>query len=151
VLRRVLLVLAVVALLTSFAGSAEAAGAVCGTRSPAAFVDGTTKNSLKFQKTAKGDTLIWNTDDNRTLTPKTVRIRFAGRQFQVTARGESFTIAGQGNLQNGSFGGSLVERKTVRETDKAGRTKSRTLRTVRNVFTPSGRSQWVACPSTKKK
>jgi hypothetical protein len=135
------------------AAAIEAANtpSACGVRSPAAFVDLRGTNSISFQKTvANGDTLIWNTDDNRTLTPTTVRIRFVGRSFQVMARGNDFTIAGQGNLQSGNFGGSLVERKVVRETDASGRTKSRTLRTIRTVVDSGGLSQWVACPVTRK-
>jgi hypothetical protein len=152
-LGRLLPAIAVASLLVSYAGPAEAAtkDPACGVRSPGAFADAATENSLRFRKTvAAGDTLIWNTDDNRTLTPKLARIRFVGAQFAVMARGDSFTIAGQGNLKTGNFGGSLVERKVVRETDASGRTKSRTLRTVRNVFAQGGRTQWVVCPGTKR-
>jgi hypothetical protein len=140
-------------LLVVSVGQTEAATtpANCGVRSPAAFADGRGRNSIKFQKTvAKGDTLIWNTDDNRTLTPTTARIRFAGKGFQVMARGNDFTIAGQGNLQSGNFAGSLVERKVVRETDVSGRVKSRTQRTIRTIVASGGRTQWALCPGTKR-
>jgi hypothetical protein len=120
-------------------------------RSPAAFGDASSSNSLVFRKTvALGDTLLWSTDDNRTLKPKVVRIRFVGTRFSVMARGDDFTIAGQGNLQFATFGGSLVERKVVRDTDASGRMTSRTVRTVRNVIAPGGRTQWVKCPSANK-
>ena len=150
---RLLPVLVIVSSLLSFVGPAEAATTdpACGVRSPAAFEDESTTNSLVFRKTvASGDTLIWNTDDDRSLKPKIVRIRFVGTHFSLMARGDDFTVAGQGNLKTGNFGGSLVERKIVRETDVTGRTKSHTLRTVRNIFAPGGRTQWVAFPGTKK-
>src|SRR5690349_15392727 len=116
-----------IALLVASSGAAEASDSPCGIRSPAVFVDTQTGNAISFQKSVqRGDTLLFNTNDNRTLTPTTVHIRFVGAHFSFYARGDSYTIAGQGNLQSGAFGGSLVERKIVREPRADGGFKTRT-------------------------
>lgn len=149
---RPVLVMAVVLLVAS-TGAAEAADQACGIRAPASFADPQSGNSIFFQKSVeKGDTLRFNTNDNRTLVAMTAHIRFVGAHFSFYGRGEGYTIAGQGNLQTGAFGGSLVERKIVREPRPDGGFRTRTQRTVRNLVTMSAKSQWVPCaPKTKSK
>src|SRR5689334_3080461 len=136
-----------IALLLASSGAAEASAAACGIRSPAVFLDSQTGNAIFFQKTVeRGDTLQFDTNDNRTLEPTTVHIRFVGSHFSFYARGDNYTIAGQGNLQTGAFGGSLVERKIVREPRPDGGFKTHTQRTVRSLVTMTSKSQWVPCP-----
>lgn len=141
----------VIALLLASSGGAEASDGTCGIRSPAYFLDGQTGNAITFQKTIdRGDVVVFDTNDSRTLTPSVAHIRFVGAHFSFYARGDDYTIAGQGNLQSGAFGGSLVERKIVREPRPDGGFRTHTQRTVRNLVTMTSKSQWVPCPPKTK-